>query len=224
MHAADLVTRFWLRMRDARLALMSGSVSSAERTIEGPLDLPQLPDHLHVVVLLERAFLASLACDQGLLQNVSDELADLGAVGEAALAQGLRDDLAGDRRGAADQFAAAAMDVTYSQPATRALALTCEAQLRDVLGDHEAAVDRLREAGLATEVRRNAVPFLGWTHQGTPMAPLLARLDDTVSTPWVHDLTEAAAERADIATVFAPTTADARGSDWRPSTPSCGRR
>ncbi len=210
VHAADLVTRFWLRMRDARLALMSGSVSSAERTIEGALDLPQLPDHLHVVVLLERAFLASLACDQGLLQNVSDELADLGAVGEAALAQGLRDDLAGDRRGAADQFAAAAMDVTYSQPATRALALTCEAQLRDVLGDHEAAVDRLREAGLATEVRRNAVPFLGWTHQGTPMAPLLARLDDTVSTQWLHDLTEAAAERADIATVFAPTTATPR--------------
>ena len=131
-------------------------------------------------------------------------------MGEAALAQGRRDALAGDRRGAADQFAAAALDVTYSQPATRALALTCEAQLRDVLGDHETAIDRLREAGIATEVRRNAVPFLGWTHQGTPMAPLLARLDETASTPWVHDLTEAAAERADIATVFAPTTATPR--------------
>jgi LuxR family maltose regulon positive regulatory protein len=210
VHSADLVTRFWLRMRDARLALMSGSVSSAERTIEGALDLPELPDHLHVVVLLERAFLASLACDQSLLKDVADELTGLGAVGEAALAQGLRDDLAGDRRGAAEQFAAAALDVTYSQPATRALALTCEAQLRDALGDHGAALDRLREAGLATEVRRNAVPFLGWTHQGTPMAPLLARLDDTASTTWVHDLAEAVTDRPDIVTVFAPTTATPR--------------
>ena len=210
VHAADLVTRFWLRMRDARLALMSGSVSTSERAIEGQLDLPQLPDHLRVVVLLERAFLASLASDRGLLETVSDELAGLGAVGEAALAQGLRDDLVGDRRGAADLFAAAALDVTYSQPATRALALTCEAQLRDVLGEHDEALDRLREAGLATEVRRNAVPFLGWSHQGTPMAPLLARLDDTGSTPWVHDLNEAAAGRPDIATVFAPTTATPR--------------
>ena len=75
---------------------------------------------------------------------------------------------------------------------------------------HDDALDRLREAGLATEVRRNAVPFLGWTHQGTPMAPLLARLDDTASTPWVHDLAEAAAERPDIASVFAPTTATPR--------------
>lgn len=210
VHAADLVARFWVRMRDARMALMSGSVSSAERTIEGALDLPELPDHLRVVVLLERAFLASLASDQSLLKEVSDDLRNLGAVGEAALAQGLCDDLAGDRRGAADQFAAAALDVTYSQPATRALALACEAQLRDVLGEHEAALDRLREAGVATEVRRNAVPFLGWSHQGTPMAPLLARLDGTASTPWVHDLTEAAAERPDITTVFAPTTATPR--------------
>lgn len=207
VHGGDLVTRFWIRMREARLALMSGSVSAAERTIEGALDLPELPDHLHVVVLLERAFLAGLACDQALLKEVSDGLRTLGAVGEAALAQGLRDDLAGDRRGAVDQFATAALDVTYSQPATRALALACEAQLRDVLGDHEAAVDRLREAGLATEVRRNAVPFLGWTHQGTPMAPLLARLDDAASTEWVRDLAEAATDRPDIATVFAPTTA-----------------
>ena len=210
VHAADLVTRFWLRMRDARLALMSGSVSSAERTIEGSLDLPQLPDHLHVVVLLERAFLASLSSDPDTLKGVSDELAGLGAVGEAALAEGLREDLVGDRRGAADKFAAAALDVTYSQPATRALALTCEAQLRDVLGDCDAALDRLREAGLATEVRRNAVPFLGWTHQGTPVAPLLARVDETASTPWLHDLAEAAAERPDIASAFAPTTATPR--------------
>jgi LuxR family transcriptional regulator, maltose regulon positive regulatory protein len=210
VHAADLVTRFWLRMRDARLALMSGSVASSERVVERMLDLPPLPDHLHTVVLLERAFLAGLSSDQGVLQEVSDELAALGAVGEAALARGLRDDLLGDRRAAAEQFAAAAPDMTFSQPATRALALTCEAQLRDALGEHDDALERLREATIATEVRRNAVPFLGWTHQGTPMGPLLARLDDIASTAWVHELSVAVAELPDIATVYAPTTATPR--------------
>ncbi len=210
VHAADLVTRFWLRMRDARLALMSGSVSSSERTIETLIDLPPLPDHLHAVVLLERAFLASLSCDHGMLKDVSEELAGLGAVGEAALAHGLRDDLLGDRRAAADHFAAAALDVTFSQPATRALALTCEAQLRDALGDHDKALDRLSEAALVTEVRRNAVPFLGWTHQGTPIASLLAELDGVASTPWVHELSQAAVGRPDVVSAYAPTTATPR--------------
>jgi LuxR family transcriptional regulator, maltose regulon positive regulatory protein len=210
VHAADLVTRFWLRMRDARLALMSGSVSSSERTLDTLIDLPPLPDHLHSVVLLERAFLASLSGDHALLQQVSDELAVLGAVGEAALTRGLHDDLLGDRRGAVAQFAAAALDVTFSQPATRALALTCEAQLRDALGDHEEALERLREAALATEVRRNAVPFLGWSHQGTPMASLLAALDRVGSTPWVNELSRAAAGRPDITSAYAPTTATPR--------------
>jgi ATP/maltotriose-dependent transcriptional regulator MalT len=210
VHAADLVTKFWLRMRDARLALMAGSVSDAERTLETLIELPRLPDHLRAVVLLERAFLASLSCDHAQLKDVSEELAALGAVGEATLAGGLRDDLLGDRRSAVDQFAAAALDVTFSQPATRALALTCEAQLRDALGDRETALDRLREAALVTELRRNAVPFLGWSHQGTPMASLLAELDRVASTPWVHELSEAAAGRPDIASAFAPTTARPR--------------
>ena len=207
---ADLTTRFWLRMRDARLALMSGSVSSSERTLDLLRDLPPLPDHLRVVVLLERAFLAGLAGDHDLLKDVAEHLADLGSVGEAALADGLRDDVLGDRRGAADKFAAAALDVTFSQPATRALALTCEAQLRDALGDHGQAQELLREAVLATEVRRNAVPFLGWTHQGTPMASLLSQLDGVASSSWVHELAESAAGRPDITSLYAPTTATPR--------------
>jgi LuxR family transcriptional regulator, maltose regulon positive regulatory protein len=192
------------------LALMTGSVSSSERPLDTLIDLPPLPDHLHSVVLLERAFLASLSCDHALLQEVSDELAVHGAVGEAALTRGLRDDLLGDRRSAVDEFAAAALDMTFSQPATRALALTCEAQLRDALGDHEEALDRLREAAVATEVRRNAVPFLGWSHQGTPMASLLAALDRVGSTQWVSELNRAAAGRPDITSAYAPTTATPR--------------
>ncbi len=210
VHPADLCTRFWLRMRACRQALMSGSVSSAERALEAPLDLPPLPDHFQVVVLLERAFLASLSGDQAALKILPDQLAGLGALGEAALVHGLHDDLVGDRRSAAVQFASAAADVSFSQPATRALALTCEAQLRDALGDGASALDRLREAALVTEVRRNAVPFLGWSRQGTPVETLLAQLDAVAPTPWVHELSMAAAGRPDIATIFAPSTATAR--------------
>jgi DNA-binding CsgD family transcriptional regulator len=209
-HAADLCTRFWLRMRDSRLALMSGSVSDAERALQLPLDLPQLPDHLRVVVYLEQAFLAGLAGDSATLKTVSRGLEGLGAVGEAALAQGLNDDIAGDRRAAAAHFASAAADVSFSQPPTRALALTCEAQLADALGDHARALDCLREAALATEVRQNAVPFLGWSRQGTPLESLMAELDRVAPTPWVHRLAEATAGHPGIATIYAPTTATPR--------------
>ncbi|MET0526505.1 MAG: LuxR C-terminal-related transcriptional regulator [Nocardioides sp.] len=210
VHPADLCTKFWLRMRTARQALMAGSVSASERALETPLDLPPLPDHFRVVVLLERAFLASLSGDLDVLKSVPDELVAMGAIGEATLVHGLRDDLVGDRRSAAAQFTSAAADVSFSQPATRALALTCEAQLRDALGDRASALDRLREAALVTEVRRNAVPFLGWSRQGTPMEVLMAQLDKVAPTPWVHELAEAAAGHPDIASVFAPTTATPR--------------
>ncbi|HEX5861726.1 MAG TPA: LuxR C-terminal-related transcriptional regulator [Nocardioides sp.] len=216
VHSADLTTRFWRRLRDARLALMSGSVASSERTLELLRELPSLPEHLRVAVLLERAFLAGLSGDQDLLKEVVGQLAEVGSLGEVALAQGLRDDLLGDRRGAADNFAAAALDVTFSQPATRALALACEAQLRDALGDHEQAHQLVREAVTATEVRRNAVPFLGWTHQGTPMSTLLAQLDDETSPSWLHELAESAAGRPDVTSLYAPTTATPRERESTP--------
>jgi LuxR family maltose regulon positive regulatory protein len=209
-HPADLCTRFWLRMRDARLALMSGSVSGAERAVLTPLDLPPLPDHLRVAVQLEHAFLAGLAGDPETLRTVGRELGALGAVGEAALVQGLHDDMVGDRRSAVSQFATAAADVSFSQPATRALALTCEAQLADALGDRAAALDCLREAALVTEVRRNAVPFLGWSRQGTPLESLMSELDEVAPTPWVHELAEATAGHPGIASIYAPTTATPR--------------
>jgi DNA-binding CsgD family transcriptional regulator len=101
-------------------------------------------------------------------------------------------------------------DVTYSQPASRALALTCRAQLLDVTGRPEEATALLREAATITEVRRNAVPFLGWSRQGTPMETLLQRLEEESPTSWVHELAASAAGKPDIATLFAPMTATPR--------------
>ena len=216
VHAADLPTRFWLRMRDARLQLIAHSVAGAEQVLTAPLQLPlaePLPQHLAVAVLVEKAFLAALASDRIRLQGVEEGLRSLAADGEAALVAGLREDLAGDRRAAARNFEAAAGATTYEQPASRALALACGAQVRDALGEHEAALDRLRDAAAATEVRRNAVPFLGWSRQGTPIATLLGRLrqrDEVAFAGWIEELAGAGRDRPDIAALFAPTTASAR--------------
>lgn len=215
VQGADLCTRFWLRMRDSRLALLAGSVAEAERVLAAPLDHAQLadahlPDHLHAALLVERSFLAALSADQHTLRGLQVELDALGAVGEAELVAGLRADLGGDRRAAVESFEGAAADATYSQPPSRALALVCQAQLLDALGHPDEALDRLAEAATATEVRRNAVPFLGWCRQGTPVETLLQRLDSVTVSPWVHELAGAAADRPDITSVFAPVTATPR--------------
>jgi DNA-binding CsgD family transcriptional regulator len=216
VHSADLCTRFWTRMVRARCLLMEGSAAGATRLLTTPVDLPvsdTLPVHLQVVVLLERGFLALLSADRVALRQVEDELRALGAAGEADLVEGLRHDTDGSRRAAADSFLRAADGATYAQPAVRELALACRAQLLDALGDPGAALDALCEAATATEARRNAVPFLGWTRQGTPMAGLLPRLDATCGdrpTTWCRELAADGAERADITALLGPVTASAR--------------
>ncbi|WP_244928091.1 LuxR C-terminal-related transcriptional regulator [Nocardioides sp. W7] len=217
VHAADLCTRFWMRMRDARLALQAGSASQAEQILEAPLDLPtgldQLPDHLNAVTLIERSFIAALASDSDTLRNLEAELLALRALGEASLVAGLRADLAGDLRKAASLFGTAAGDMAYAQPASRELALVCEAQTLDALGEHETALRRIQEAATATAVRRNAVPFLGWTRHGTPVASLLTQAVERSTSAWLRELAEAAATRPDVTSVYAVSTATPRERD-----------
>jgi DNA-binding CsgD family transcriptional regulator len=210
LHVGDPVGRFWDRMRGARLALMTGSVSASEQVLEVPPTHFPMPDHLSVILIIERGFLASLAGDSQALRSWSAELVSLGARGEAEMLNGLRLELEGDRKASLAAYTAAQEDVTYSQPASRALALTCEAQLLDVLGRSDDALARLRQAATSTEVRRNAVPFLGWSRQGTPIETLLARLAADTPTAWINELAAAAQGKPDIATVFAPVTATPR--------------
>jgi DNA-binding CsgD family transcriptional regulator len=92
----------------------------------------------------------------------------------------------------------------------RALALAAGAQLRDALGEHARALALLADAATATQVRRNAVPFLGWIRQGTPMATLLARLAGSTRSSWVHELAAAGARRPDLSTVYAARTPSPR--------------
>ena len=210
VHTSDLTVAFWTRIRDARLALVDGSVMSAERLLQVPIEAPSLPEHLRAVVVIERAFLAALAEDRQTLVGLTQALEELGLTGEAALLRGLHADLTGDRRAAADHFSTAAATVRINQPPCRALALTCEAQLRDALGERDAALQALQTALTITEVRRNAVPFLGWSRQGTSLHVLLDRLHRLSPEPWLAELLAATDGQPGIVAVLAPWTPTVR--------------
>jgi hypothetical protein len=200
VHAADLVTKFWSRMRRSRIQLHAGSLSGAERALELPIETPDLPGHLWATLQLEKAFLASLAGDVAPLGELHEMLTERGFPGEGSLVAGLRADLRGDRRGAAARFEKAGESARLPQPPVQALALVGAAQLRDELGEVGAAHELMARAMLATEVRRNAVPFLGWTRHGTTAAKLLARQHRVHPTPWVEELVAITANLSSIAT------------------------
>jgi LuxR family transcriptional regulator, maltose regulon positive regulatory protein len=209
VHPADLVARFWMRIRDVHLPVIGGSAMDGEAMLTAPLGLPvttALPPHLQVVVSVARALLASLAVNQHALRDIESELRTLGMSSEASLVAGLRADLAGDRRHAIGLFSAAAQTPSYPQPASRGLALVCEAQLLDAVGDELAGQDKLRQAAIEMEIRRNASPFLGWTRHGTPIRNVLARLADD-ATPWIEEVVAAAQNRPDVVVEYAVRTA-----------------
>lgn len=206
VHAADLTLAFWTRLRDARLALVDGSVIKAERLLDVPIEAPSLPAHLQAVIIIERAFLAALSEDRKALVGLTRALEELDLAGEVSMLQGLYADLTGDRRAAADHFSTAAASVRISQPPCRAISLTCEAQLRDALGEPGAALDALRTALTITEVRRNAVPFLGWSRQGTSLHVLLDRLHRRTPEPWLAELVAATRGKPGIVAALAPWT------------------
>jgi ATP/maltotriose-dependent transcriptional regulator MalT len=207
VHPSDWSVKFWTRMRDARFALMDGAVMAAERIIEEPVETPHLPPYLNAVLHVERGFLMALAGDHHGLLGLATALDDLGWPGEGALLRGLGADLGGDPRTAAQHFADAAANVRLVQPPCRALALVCEAQLRDALGEGATALDLLRTAVVVTEVRGNAVPFLGWTRQGTSTHVLLDRLQQESPEPWVDQLVEATRGLPGMSDVLGPWTA-----------------
>jgi LuxR family maltose regulon positive regulatory protein len=212
VHAADLCTTFWLAVRDVCRTLRLGSVADAEAVLESPLSLPEqfgvttaraLPAHLVRAWLVHRVLLAALAADRRRLAETAGELRRLGDLGEAALAEGFRLDLAGDRRGAHRWFSVAAEQSRCPQPPAAVVAMVCAAQLRDALGDPVGAADGLRHAVAMTEVRRTAVPFLGWTRHGTPIGVLLDRLTGT--SPWLTTLARSTAGATDAVRRYART-------------------
>ncbi len=224
VHTADAETRFWLRIHQARLALRDGSVPLAEQTLSTIEDVKQhlhgrgLPDHLHVVELLDRALLAHLASDQAALSRIEDILESLDATGEASLVAGFRAEFRGDRRAAADAFGKAAATARFPQPPTIAIALACRAQVLDAEGRQEEALQALAQAASETELRRNMRPFLGWSRLGTPMHALLERLAACSTSSWVSELADAQAGTADATAAYAPRTPTPREREAAPTT------
>jgi ATP/maltotriose-dependent transcriptional regulator MalT len=206
VHSADLTVKFWLHLRDARLALSAGSVVTCLRILQSQADVPRLPRHLQLVVVIERAFVLALTGDERALMAQISELDGLGATAEQALLQALYADLRGDLRTAVDLFASAARGRPIAQPDCRALALVGQAQLLEELGERDRALDALREAVTITEVSGNAAPFLGWSRHGAPVHRLLARLAEQAPDAWLHELARATKGRPNITEVLGPWT------------------
>ncbi|KRF32438.1 helix-turn-helix transcriptional regulator [Nocardioides sp. Soil805] len=216
-HPCDTTTHFWQCIRDARVWLARGSVVRSERTLQRLLAAPLLPSRLRAVLLIERAFLAALCDDHRTLHDLAEELATHGWSGEAALLRGVHADMVGELRRAVEHFAEATEASMLDQPPCRALALTCQAQLGDALGDEQLAHHSLRTAVAITEIRGNFVPFLGWSRHGTPVHLLLRRLDLGGSNRWLDELEALTGRQPGIVTSLAPSTPTVRerstGSD-----------
>ncbi|WP_168207511.1 helix-turn-helix transcriptional regulator [Microlunatus elymi] len=211
-HPADLCALFWARIYESRIRASATSLTAAEELLAQPLPLPvadELPLHLRAVTLIERGCLACLAGDGDWLRQGESKLRGLGLDGEAALMSGFRADLAGDRRAAVDAFETC-VDSASGTRNTRAIAMVCSAQLLDELGESERAFEWLRRAATETAVRRNALPFMGWCRQGTPMQDLLAALRQRTSLPWVDELADALAGLPDLTVRTASRTATPR--------------
>lgn len=205
LHPADLCTRFWMRIRSAHTTMSGHTVVRARQMFDEPLDLPgafRLPDHLQVSLLINQAELAALATDRRSLGAAEAALLERGMTGEAALVKALHADLDGNRRLAAQLFETAAQQAVWTQPMVRAVALVARAELLHEMGDVETAFELLQQAAIETEVRQNAIPFLGWTRQGTPVQTMLARFPALVAQPWVGRIASNLEGMPSLATYF----------------------
>lgn len=210
LHVCDGLAQFAAQLADARFALTCAELYEAEQLLQVPETTAPLPDHLRLILLLERGFLAALAGDGGALEATEHELGALGAPAEATLLSAMRLELEGNTRRALEAYTTVAETATTAQPSTQAFALTCQAQLLDLFGSRAEAVLRLRQAVTSTDARRNGLPFLGWSRLGTPIETLLGALIDAGASPWLAELAQARRDHPDIATAFVPVTASPR--------------
>ncbi|WP_157683676.1 helix-turn-helix transcriptional regulator [Microlunatus soli] len=208
LHPTDFCSQFWARLYEARARAGAGDLIGAEQILTMPFDLPiadDLPSHLKVVIQVERGCLAALVGDVDGVGAIEADLGAAGMIGEKHLLAGIRSDLSGQPQSALEDFELAVTTTHQRAAGTRALALTCLAQLLDASGRASEALGRLREAAAETAIRRNALVFLGLCRHGTPMQVLLAALRETSASPWVHEVAAAMQSRADLSAICAAT-------------------
>jgi DNA-binding CsgD family transcriptional regulator len=206
VHDGDPTTKYLARCLRADRLLAGGLVGEAENAANVPLEVLDLPAHLRVRGLVDRAAHAALASDRETLEDIGERLLAMDAPGEAAFASGLRADLVGDQRRAAELFGEAASRATYAQPPTAATALVCRAQLLDSTHHTDEAVVALQAALTATEVRGNAAPFAGWIRHGTPVSTLLTRLQKRSPSKWGAELVSATSAHPGLTAFFGAVT------------------
>lgn len=206
----DLTSRFWWQIMHSRLTLLEGSVSGALRSLDALSPSARQPEHLRVSALMERAGLAVITSNREALRVLDQALADSDAEAERLWIRGAGADIDGDLPAAAAHYREAAELAHRTQPATAVLALTCAAQLVHYLGDPATAHALITRACETAETRRLGSPFLGWSRHGTRMGRLLAAGPPTDGSGWQAELRSACADRAGVASLFAPTVATAR--------------
>lgn len=206
-HLDDLTAEFWRQVMQARLALLGGSVPDALRALESLSPLQRLPQHLRICALVEQAGLAVITGNRTALRALADALGECGAQGERLWVLGAAEDVDGDLRKAATLYQRAAAGSRGAQPPTRAVALTCAAQLCDYLGEADTAHDLIVQAIDATASRRLGSPFLGWSRHGTRIGQVLAGAKALDDSGWGVELREACAELPGLSAMFAPVVA-----------------
>lgn len=183
-HPGGVVTSVLTHVHDARVHLLRGQVADAERALDAEPLLVDLPLRLHVLVTLERALHAVVTLDRDRLGSLAKELDACGALGDAAFVEALAAEARADDAKAIELCARAADTAGCPQPPVAAMALVVGSQLLDANGRHAEAQEALVKALSATEVRRNALPFLGWSRRGTSVVNLLGTLPSSMTTVW----------------------------------------
>ncbi|WP_240755620.1 LuxR C-terminal-related transcriptional regulator [Nocardioides iriomotensis] len=184
----DPVVAGLARLLRARSRLLRGAVAQAEQALLSGTPLESLPPPVARLVAFEQALQCVLASDWRRLGELELVLTGLGAAAEATLVAGLRADGADDVRTAMSHYAEVAADAKNAQPPVSAMGQVCLAQLSDAQGRADEAMTHLMAAVTATEARRNAVPFLGWSTHGTPVAALFQQHARQLGTPWARHL------------------------------------
>ena len=208
----DLAGRFWHRLLDSKRLLFAGDVADAQRRLEPPFELPELPVHLRVNLLMDQAVLALITGNRPALRATAELLHDLDAAGEQRWTEAVLADLDGDLRAAAAGYVEASESECRVQPATRALSLVCAAQLYDYLGDGPRSRALFGQAVTATESRRNAGPFLGWSPHGTRVGLLFDRAPASTAPHGADELRAACRGRPGVTFTFRPLARQRRAA------------
>jgi ATP/maltotriose-dependent transcriptional regulator MalT len=195
------------RLLTARTRLLRGAVAQAEQALLGGSLQEALPPPVARLVAFEQALQAVLASDWRRLARLELMLTSLGAEPEAMFVAGMRADGADDVRTAMSHHEAVAAGFSDAQPPVSAMSHVCLAQLLDAHGSPDDAVRHLAAAVSATEVRRNALPFLGWSKHGTPVAALFNGRSPRLTSSWARRLaTETARRPGGIMAAAEPVT------------------